>query len=39
MSTVVSSSQAGALYWPVQLRRNVGVRSLFAVVLAFLVAY
>ncbi|MER9626555.1 ABC transporter permease [Mesorhizobium sp. M0296] len=39
MSTVASSSQAGALYWPVQLRRNVGVRSLFAVVLAFVIAY
>jgi len=30
---------AGSLYWPVQLRRNVGVRSLFLVVLAFAVAY
>ncbi|TIY01988.1 MAG: ABC transporter permease, partial [Mesorhizobium sp.] len=39
MSTVGSSRQAGALYWPVQLRRNVGVRGLFAVVMAFLVAY
>ncbi|RWP67011.1 ABC transporter permease [Mesorhizobium sp.] len=39
MSTVASSRQAGALYWPVQLRRNVGVRGLFAVVMAFLVAY
>ncbi|MES0097658.1 ABC transporter permease [Mesorhizobium sp. M0019] len=39
MSAVASSSQAGALYWPVQLRRNVGVRSLFAVVLAFVIAY
>ncbi|TIN11430.1 ABC transporter permease [Mesorhizobium sp.] len=39
MSTVASSRQAGALYWPVQLRRNVGVRGLFAVVMAFLIAY
>lgn len=39
MSRVASSSQAGALYWPVQLRRNMGVRSLFAVVLAFVIAY
>ncbi|TJV40785.1 MAG: ABC transporter permease, partial [Mesorhizobium sp.] len=39
MSTAASSRQAGALYWPVQLRRNVGVRGLFAVVMAFLVAY
>ncbi|RWO93619.1 ABC transporter permease [Mesorhizobium sp.] len=39
MSTVASSRQAGALYWPVQLRRNVGVRGLFAVVMAFLGAY
>ncbi|MER9019122.1 ABC transporter permease [Mesorhizobium sp. M0898] len=39
MSAVASSNQAGALYWPVQLRRNVGVRSLFAVVLAFVIAY
>ncbi|MGX9117396.1 ABC transporter permease [Mesorhizobium sp. BHbsci] len=39
MSTVGSSRQTGALYWPVQLRRNVGVRGLFAVVMAFLVAY
>ena len=31
--------EAGALYWPVQLRRNLGVRSLFLVVLAFAVAY
>lgn len=30
---------AGSLYWPVQLRRNLGVRSLFLVVLAFAVAY
>lgn len=39
MSMVASPRQAGALYWPVQLRRNVGVRGLFAVVMAFLVAY
>ncbi|MER8377330.1 ABC transporter permease [Mesorhizobium sp. M1406] len=39
MNTPSSANQTGALYWPVQLRRNVGVRSLFAVVLAFLVAY
>ncbi|RWI23666.1 ABC transporter permease [Mesorhizobium sp.] len=39
MSTVASPRQAGALYWPVQLRRNAGVRGLFAVVMAFLVAY
>ncbi|PAP95685.1 ABC transporter permease [Mesorhizobium wenxiniae] len=39
MSTVGSSRQTGALYWPVQLRRNVGVRGLFAVVMAFVVAY
>ncbi|MGX9180774.1 ABC transporter permease [Mesorhizobium sp. BHbdii] len=39
MSTVGSSRQTGALYWPVQLRRNVGVRGLFAVVMAFLIAY
>lgn len=39
MNTVASSRRAGALYWPVQLRRNVGVRGLFAVVMAFLVTY
>jgi ribose transport system permease protein len=30
---------AGALYWPVQAHRNIGVRALFLVVLAFLAAY
>ena len=39
MNTPLSASHTGALYWPVQLRRNVGVRSLFAVVLVFLIAY
>ena len=39
MNTPLSASHTGALYWPVQLRRNVGVRSLFAVVVVFLVAY
>ncbi|ESX09590.1 hypothetical protein X768_17710, partial [Mesorhizobium sp. LSJC265A00] len=39
MNTSSSARQTGALYWPVQLRRNVGVRSLFAVVLVFLIAY
>ncbi|RAZ84600.1 ABC transporter permease [Mesorhizobium hawassense] len=39
MSMVPSAKSAGALYWPVQARRNIGVRSLFLVVLAFLVAY
>lgn len=39
MNSPRSLGQTGALYWPVQLRRNVGVRSLFAVVLVFLVAY
>ncbi|MFD2055772.1 ABC transporter permease [Mesorhizobium calcicola] len=37
--TSTSAQQAGALYWPVQGRRNMGVRGLFVVVLAFLVAY
>ena len=27
------------LYWPIQMRRNLGVRSLFVVVLAFAIAY
>jgi ribose transport system permease protein len=31
--------RAGALYWPVQASRNVGVRGLFLVILAFLIAY
>ena len=39
MSPPPFTTQTSALYWPVQLRRNVGVRSLFAVVLVFLVAY
>lgn len=39
MSVVSSARPAGALYWPVQARRNIGVRSLFLVVLAFLIAY
>ncbi|CAN7638059.1 ABC transporter permease [Mesorhizobium amorphae] len=39
MSTVSSARPADALYWPVQARRNIGVRSLFVVVLAFLIAY
>lgn len=39
MNTFLSARKTGALYWPVQARRNVGVRSLFAVVLVFLVAY
>ena len=30
---------AGPLYWPIQMRRNLGVRSLFLVVLAFVIAY
>lgn len=30
---------AGPLYWPIQMRRNLGVRSLFLVVLAFAIAY
>jgi ribose transport system permease protein len=30
---------AAPLYWPVQMRRNLGVRSLFLVVLAFVIAY
>lgn len=39
MSVVQPVSQNRPLYWPVQSRRNVGVRGLFAVVLVFLVAY
>ncbi|TIQ40589.1 MAG: ABC transporter permease [Mesorhizobium sp.] len=39
MSIILSAKSNGALYWPVQARRNIGVRSLFLVVLAFLVAY
>lgn len=35
----VSPGRVGPLYWPVQSRRNAGVRGLFVVVLAFLVAY
>lgn len=29
----------GALYWAIQAKRNIGVRGLFVVVLAFMVAY
>lgn len=32
-------ARAGALYWAIQARRNIGVRGLFVVVLAFMVAY
>ncbi|MDH4984198.1 ABC transporter permease [Aminobacter anthyllidis] len=41
MSVVPSTSgqHSRGLYWPVQAGRNVGVRGLFAVVLAFIVAY
>ncbi len=39
MSIVSSEKSADALYWPVQVRRNIGVRALFLVVLAFIVAY
>lgn len=39
MSAVQPVSENRPLYWPVQSRRNVGVRGLFAVVLVFLVAY
>lgn len=38
MSTVEPTA-AGPLYWPVQARRNAGVRGLFIVVAAFFVAY
>lgn len=31
--------RAPPLYWPIQIRRNLGVRSLFLVVIAFAVAY
>ncbi len=30
---------AKGLYWPIQMRRNLGVRGLFVVVLAFAIAY
>jgi ribose transport system permease protein len=39
MSAVQPVSPRRPLYWPVQSRRNDGVRGLFLVVLAFLVAY
>lgn len=39
MSIIPSARADGALYWQVQARRNIGVRSLFLVVLAFLIAY
>ncbi|TGS53322.1 ABC transporter permease, partial [Mesorhizobium sp. M1D.F.Ca.ET.183.01.1.1] len=39
MSALSSAKPSRALYWPVQARRNIGVRSLFVVVLAFLIAY
>jgi len=41
MSLIANPDRAGAkaLYWPVQMRRNVGVRGLFLVILAFIVAY
>lgn len=32
-------SPAPALYWPIQARRNIGVRGLFVVVAIFIVAY
>lgn len=39
MSAVQPVSENRPLYWPVQSRRNVGVRGLFGVVLVFLIAY
>lgn len=39
MTAQQSRQAAGGLYWPVQANRNIGVRSLFAVVVVFLVAY
>ncbi|RUV93540.1 ABC transporter permease [Mesorhizobium sp. M1A.F.Ca.IN.022.07.1.1] len=39
MSIIPSARADGALYWQVQARRNIGVRRLFLVVLAFLIAY
>lgn len=39
MSAVQPVSESRPLYWPVQSRRNVGVRGLFGVVLVFLIAY
>jgi len=39
MSRVAAPPDARALYWPIQARRNIGVRGLFVVVLAFMIAY
>lgn len=39
MSAVEPAANTASLYWPVQSRRNIGVRGLFIVVAAFFVAY
>lgn len=39
MSAVEPAANTASLYWPVQSRRNIGVRGLFMVVAAFFVAY
>jgi ribose transport system permease protein len=38
-TSVSPPDRPGALYWAIQAKRNVGVRGLFVVVLAFMVAY
>lgn len=39
MSALEPATNPGPLYWPVQSRRNMGVRGLLVVVAAFVVAY
>jgi ribose transport system permease protein len=38
-ASLSAPGRGNALYWAIQAKRNIGVRSLFLVVLAFMVAY
>ena len=38
-TSVSQPARPGALYWAIQAKRNIGVRGLFVVVLAFMIAY
>jgi ribose transport system permease protein len=38
-ASVSPPDRPGALYWAIQAKRNIGVRGLFVVVMAFMVAY
>ncbi|MET4634571.1 ABC transporter permease [Kaistia defluvii] len=38
-ASISPHARSGSLYWAIQAKRNIGVRGLFVVVLAFMVAY